>query len=103
MTTSNTSKTSFENMVKILSEISVAKIVVLPRFRDYLEGYTLGMDLAWAYSRGYFELSDKVVGAIQLSFLGLLSHCGLRDTGYSSLDEILEKTEIQEPFEDVWS
>jgi len=101
MNTSKTSKTSFENQVQILSDLAVAREDALDRRRDYEEGYSLGLNLAWAYKNGYFDITEKVVGSIEFSFLGLLSHCNLRDTGFSSLDEILEQGEVEKVYETI--
>ena len=98
MNTSKTSTTSFENQVQILSDLAVASIGALDRFRDYEEGSSLGLNLAWAYKNGYFDITEKVVGSIQLSFLDLLSHCNLRDTGFSSLEEILEQGKVDKVY-----
>ena len=101
MNTSKTSTTSFENQVQILSDLAVASIGALDRFRDYEEGSSLGLNLAWAYKNGYFDITEKVVGSIQLSFLDLLSHCNLRDTGFSSLEEILEQGKVDKVYETI--
>ncbi len=59
-------------------------------FKDFIEYNDLGLPLAYALSEGMFEKTEIVSTFINEAFDILLGGLGLEDTGFESLDDMLD-------------
>jgi hypothetical protein len=60
-------------------------------FQDFIEYNDLGLPLAYAIAEGIVESTDIASNFINEAFDILLSALGLEDTGYKSLEDLLDK------------
>jgi hypothetical protein len=60
-------------------------------FQDFIEYNDLGLPLAYAIAEGIVESTDIASNFINEAFDILLSALGLEDTGYESLEDLLDK------------
>ena len=60
-------------------------------FKDFIDYNDLGLPLAYAISEGIVEKSDIASNFINEAFDILLSALGVEDTGFESLEDILDK------------
>jgi hypothetical protein len=63
------------------------------QFQDFIEYNDLGLPIAYAISNSLVEAFPIVEGYIEESFDLLLTSLGLTDTGFDSLNEILDSAE----------
>jgi hypothetical protein len=59
-------------------------------FKDFIEYNDLGLPLAYALSEGMFEKTEIVSTFINEAFDILLGGLGLEDTGFESLEDMLD-------------
>ena len=59
-------------------------------FQDFIEYNDLGLPLAYAISEGIVEKTDLASGFINEAFDILLSALGVEDTGFESLNDLLD-------------
>lgn len=59
-------------------------------FQDFIDYNDLGLPLAYAISEGIVEKTDIASNFINEAFDILLSAVGIEDTGFESLDDILD-------------
>jgi hypothetical protein len=60
-------------------------------FQDFIEYNDLGLPLAYAIAEGIVEKTDIASNFINEAFDILLSALGVEDTGFNSLDDLLDK------------
>jgi hypothetical protein len=60
-------------------------------FQDFVEYNDLGLPLAYAISEGIVEKTDIASNFINEAFEILLSALGVEDTGFESLEDLLDK------------
>jgi len=60
-------------------------------FKDFIDYNDLGLPLAYAISEGIVEKSDIASNFINEAFDILLSALGVQDTGYETLEDLLDK------------
>lgn len=60
-------------------------------FQDFIEYNDLGLPLAYAISEGIVEKTDIASNFINEAFDILLSALGIEDTGFKSLEDLLDK------------
>lgn len=60
-------------------------------FQDFIEYNDLGLPLAYAIAEGIVESTDIASNFINEAFDILLSALGVEDTGYKSLEDLLDK------------
>jgi hypothetical protein len=60
-------------------------------FKDFIDYNDLGLPLAYAISEGIVEKSDIATNFINEAFDILLSALGVQDTGYETLEDLLDK------------
>jgi hypothetical protein len=60
-------------------------------FQDFIEYNDLGLPLAYAISEGIVESTDIASNFINEAFDILLSALGVEDTGFKSLEDLLDK------------
>jgi hypothetical protein len=83
-------QTPFTTRCKILSEIWM-DYRVDSEFQDFIEYNDLGLPLAYAIAEGIVEKTDIASNFINEAFDILLSALGVEDTGFNSLDDLLDK------------
>ncbi len=81
--------TPFTTRCKILSEVWM-DYRDDEEFKDFIEYNDLGLPLAYALSEGMFEKTEIVSTFINEAFDILLGGLGLEDTGFESLDDMLD-------------
>lgn len=60
-------------------------------FKDFIEYNDLGLPLAYAIAEGIVEKTEISSNFINEAFDILLSALGVEDTGYESLEDLLDK------------
>jgi hypothetical protein len=65
-------------------------------FRDFVEYNDLGLPLSYAIANGIVETNPIVENFIDESFQLLLAGLGIEDTGFESLDDLLDDGLISE-------
>jgi hypothetical protein len=60
-------------------------------FQDFIEYNDLGLPLAYAISEGIVEKTDIASNFINEAFDILLAALGVEDTGFESLEDMLDK------------
>jgi hypothetical protein len=60
-------------------------------FQDFIEYNDLGLPLAYAIAEGIVESTDIASNFINEAFDILLSALGVEDTGFKSLEDLLDK------------
>jgi hypothetical protein len=60
-------------------------------FQDFVEYNDLGLPLAYAIAEGIVEKTDIASNFINEAFEILLSALGVEDTGFESLEDLLDK------------
>jgi len=83
-------QTPFTTRCKILSEIWM-DYRVDSEFQDFIEYNDLGLPLAYAIAEGIVDKTDIASNFINEAFEILLSALGVEDTGFNSLDDLLDK------------
>lgn len=66
------------------------------QFQDFFDYSDLGVSLAFSISENIVKSTDKAERFVRESFTILLAGLGLEDTGFDSLDEVLEEAESKE-------
>lgn len=84
-------KTSFSNKCGILGELWLSYRDE-EAFKDFVEYNDLGLPLAYAISEDLIEPSEKAETLISESFFLLLEMLKIEDTGFESIDELLDKS-----------
>ena len=82
--------TSFRTRCQILSQLWM-EYRDDTEFQDFIEYNDLGLPLAYAIAEGIVESTDIASNFINEAFDILLSALGLEDTGYKSLEDLLDK------------
>lgn len=81
--------TSFENKTIILSELWLNYRDEL-EFEDFIGYNDLGLPLSYASSAGLATINESAKDLIDETWKLFLEHVGLEDTGFESLDDILD-------------
>jgi hypothetical protein len=82
--------TTFRTRCQILSQLWM-EYRDDTEFQDFIEYNDLGLPLAYAIAEGIVESTDIASNFINEAFDILLSALGLEDTGYKSLEDLLDK------------
>jgi hypothetical protein len=83
-------QTAFTNRARILSQLWM-DYRDDEEFKDFIEYNDLGLPLAYAIAEGIVERTDLASNFINEAFDILLSALGVEDTGFESLEDILDK------------
>lgn len=83
-------QTSFTNRCRILSELWL-DYRDDEEFQDFIQYNDLGLPLAYAISEGIVEKTDIASNFINEAFDILLSALGIKDTGFETLEDLLDK------------
>lgn len=83
-------QTSFTNRCRILSELWL-DYRDDEEFQDFIQYNDLGLPLAYAISEGIVEKTDIASNFINEAFDILLSALGVKDTGFETLEDLLDK------------
>lgn len=83
-------QTAFMNRARILAELWM-DYRDDEEFADFIEYNDLGLPLAYAIAEGIVERTDLASGFINEAFDILLSALGVDDTGFETLNELLDK------------
>jgi hypothetical protein len=62
-----------------------------PEFEDFVQYNDLGLPLAYAISEGIVEKTDIATNFVNEAFDILLGALGIEDTGFNTLDDLLDK------------
>lgn len=81
--------TAFMNRARILAQLWM-DYRDDEEFQDFIEYNDLGLPLAYAISEGIVEKTDLASGFINEAFDILLSALGVEDTGFESLNDLLD-------------
>jgi hypothetical protein len=82
-------ETTIENKAGILSELWMNYRDDV-EFADFIDYNDLGLPLAYAIANGIVELSPKANDFIQETFDLLLASLGIEDTGFETIDDVLD-------------
>lgn len=83
------SETSFYDKAAILAELWL-NYRQDEEFQDFVEYNDLGLPLAYAVDNDIVVVTEKVVGFIEETFALLLDGLDVEDTGFETLDDILD-------------
>lgn len=83
-------QTSFTNRCRILSELWL-DYRDDEEFQDFIQYNDLGLPLAYAISEGIVEKTEIASNFINEAFDILLSALGVKDTGFETLEDLLDK------------
>ena len=83
-------QTAFTNRARILSQLWM-DYRDDEEFKDFIEYNDLGLPLAYAIAEGIVERTDLASNFINEAFDILLSALGVQDTGYETLEDLLDK------------
>lgn len=61
------------------------------QFKDFIEYNDMGLPLAYFLSQGIVEKTDISVNFVNETFDILLAGLGIEDTGYETLEDLLDK------------
>lgn len=86
---SDSSQTPFSSKVDILADLWL-NYRNDEEFQDFLEYNDLGLPLAYAISNGIVASTDVAQGFIDETFSLLLAGLDVEDTGFETLDDLLE-------------
>ncbi len=62
-----------------------------PEFEDFVQYNDLGLPLAYAISEGIVEKTDIATNFVNEAFDILLGALGIEDTGFDTLEDLLDK------------
>lgn len=85
-----TEQTAFMNRARILAELWM-DYRDDEEFADFIEYNDLGLPLAYAIAEGIVERTDLASGFVNEAFDILLSALGVDDTGFDTLNDLLDK------------
>ena len=88
--TEQTSPTPFLTKTYILGELWL-NYRNDPEFKDFIEYNDLGLPLAYAMAEGIVEKTDLASNFINEAYDILLSALGVEDTGFDTLNDLLDK------------
>lgn len=83
-------QTAFMNKARILAELWM-DYRDDEEFKDFIEYNDLGLPLSYAIAEGIVERTDLASGFINEAFDILLSALGVEDTGFDTLNDLLDK------------
>ena len=86
--------TTIENKVVILSDFWMSYRDD-EAFTDLIEYADLALPLCYAIEAGFIKNNEKITPFIEEAFELLCSSFGIEDTGFETLDEILDSAEQQ--------
>lgn len=82
-------KTTFNDKASILADLWI-NYRNDEEFQDFVEYADLGLPLAYAVSNGIVEPTESLEGFVNEAFELFLSGLEVEDTGFETLDELLE-------------
>ena len=82
-------ETTIENKAGILSELWMNYRDDV-EFADFIDYNDLGLPLAYAIANGIVDLSPKASDFIQETFDLLLASLGIEDTGFETIDDVMD-------------
>lgn len=85
-----TEQTAFKTKCQILAQLWMEYRDDV-EFKDFIEYNDLGLPLAYAIAEGIVEKTDIASNFINEAFDILLSALGVEDTGFDSLEDLLDK------------
>ena len=85
-----TEQTAFMNRARILAELWM-DYRDDEEFADFIEYNDLGLPLSYAIAEGIVERTDLASGFVNEAFDILLSALGVEDTGFDTLNDLLDK------------
>lgn len=83
-------QTTFTSKCNILSEVWM-DYRQDEQFKDFIEYNDMGLPLAYFLSQGIVEKTDISVNFVNETFDILLAGLGIEDTGYETLEDLLDK------------
>ena len=84
--------TEFSSKVLILAEL-YAKYSEDKGFKEFIEYNDIGLPMSWMMHEGLCMPSEEGMRFISETFELFVASCGLKDTGFSNLDEMLNHIE----------
>lgn len=82
-------ETTFDNKANILADLWL-NYRDDQEFQDFIEYNDLGLPLAYAISTGIVKKTDQAEKFINETFELLLAGIGIEDTGFESLEDLLD-------------